>query len=522
MMNIAMSACALACCGLLFLMVKIAKILWWKPLQIQKHFESQGIRGPPCRLIYGNMLDMIKMREQAISRPMELSHDIIPRALSFYSRWTETYGNTFIHWFGSTARLNITDPELIWEVLCNKSGLYKKSVQMKELNGEGLLSLEGEMWAQHRRIINPAFHVEHLKGMVPMVIGSTSTMLDKWKERIESGENEIEVCKEFQNLTEDILAHTVFGSCYSEGKRVFDLQSEQTLLLTEVPRSLLRALISRFLPTRKNRYMRKLDSEIRRSLRQLIQRKKQAWSLGRSSSYGGDLISVMTVGNKDQQQQQQGMVLQKGMMSIEEIVEECKTFFFAGHDTTLCLLAWTMILLGMHPQWQDRARKEIISICRHQPPKPENVSQLKIMGMVLNESLRLYPPVVALIRQAGQDMKLGNLSVPGGTQLLFPIIALHHDPSLWGDNAKEFDPERFCDGVSKAAKHPMAFMPFGMGPRICVGQNFAVLQAKLILAMILQRFSFSLSPTYTHAPIPVVFLQPQFGAQMVMTPLSQE
>jgi hypothetical protein len=94
MMNIAMSACALACCGLLFLMVKIAKILWWKPLQIQKHFESQGIRGPPCRLIYGNMLDMIKMREQAISRPMELSHDIIPRALSFYSRWTETYGDS--------------------------------------------------------------------------------------------------------------------------------------------------------------------------------------------------------------------------------------------------------------------------------------------------------------------------------------------------------------------------------------------------------------------------------------------
>jgi cytochrome P450 len=143
----------------------------------------------------------------------------------------------------------------------------------------------------------------------------------------------------------------------------------------------------RFLPTRKNRYMRKLDSEIRTSLRQLIQRKKQAWSLGRSSSYGGDLISVMTVGNKDQQQQQQGVVLQKGIMSIEEIVEECKTFFFAGHDTTLCLLAWTMILLGMHPQWQDRARKEIISICRHQPPKPENVSQLKIVRASTHQSI---------------------------------------------------------------------------------------------------------------------------------------
>ncbi|GLJ35934.1 hypothetical protein SUGI_0721020 [Cryptomeria japonica] len=518
-MDILLLICLLACCSVLVLLVKVGNSIWWKPLQLKKHFECQGIRGPPYRLGYGNMVDMLQMREKAISTPMKLSHNIIPRALSFYDSWTRTYGQTFIHWLGSTVRLNITDPDLIWEVLCNKSGLYKKCTQMKQLNGDGLVSLEGEMWAQHRRIINPAFHIDNLKGLVPMMVASTSTMLAKWKERIEKDANEIEACKEFRDLTDDILSHIMFGGSYVEGRQIFDMQAEQALLISEAPRSLLCALISRFCPSRKKRYMRKLDKEIRSSLRQLIESRKKVRSAGRSNGYSGDLLSVMTAGSrsKDTQQLQGGFVQKTIIMETEEIIDECKTFFFAGHDTTVCLLTWTMVLLGMYPYWQDRARKEVLSICGQGAPKPENVNHLKLMGMILNEALRLYPPVVALIRQTDNDTKLGSLSIPAGTQLLFPIIALHHDEELWGENAKEFNPERFSEGVSKAAKHPMAFMPFGLGPRVCVGQNFPVLQAKVILAMILQQFSFSVSPTYTHAPIPMVFLQPQFGAQMILS-----
>ncbi|KAH9290194.1 hypothetical protein KI387_034311, partial [Taxus chinensis] len=351
---------------------------------------------------------------------------------------------TFIHWFGSTVRLNITDLDLIWEVLSNKSGLYKKSAQMKQLNGDGLVSLEGEMWVQHRRIINPAFYIENLKGLVPMIVGSTSTMLAKWKGRIERDANEIEVCKEFRDLTEDILAHMMFGGNYVEGRHVFDMQAEHALLRTEAPRGLLHALISRFWLSRKKRYMRKLDREIRSSLRQLIESRKKDWSLGRSNSYGGDLLSVMTSrssSSNDKQQLQGGPVQKSAIMDTEEIIDECKTFFFAGHDTTVCLLTWTMVLLGMYPHWQDRARKEVLTICGQGPPKPENLNRLKLMNMILNESLRLYPPVVALLRQADHDTKLGSLSIPAGTQLLFPIIALHHDEALWGENAKEFNPE---------------------------------------------------------------------------------
>ena len=136
--------------------------------------------------------------------------------------------------------------------------------------------------------------------------------------------------------------------------------------------------------------------------------------------------------------------------------------------------------------------------------------------MILNETLRLYPPLAQLQRQTYKPMKLGSLSIPAGTLLLLPVVAIHHDQDLWGSDANEFNPARFSDGIAKAAKHPLAFMPFGLGPRICVGQNFALLEAKVVLAMILPRFSFVTSPSYSHAPVMVFTMRPQHGAQVIL------
>lgn len=139
--------------------------------------------------------------------------------------------------------------------------------------------------------------------------------------------------------------------------------------------------------------------------------------------------------------------------------------------------------------------------------------------MILNESLRLYPPAVAMIRQAKRDIHLSGLHILRGTELLIPILAVHHDPALWGHDAQEFNPTRFAKGVAHAAKHPMAFLPFGLGARRCIGQNLAILQAKLAIAMILQRFSFELTPDYRHAPSVLMLLHPQHGAPMVFRKL---
>ena len=144
------------------------------------------------------------------------------------------------------------------------------------------------------------------------------------------------------------------------------------------------------------------------------------------------------------------------------------------------------------------------------------------LNMILNESLRLYPPTVATIRRSRTDVELGGTKVPRGTELLIPILAVHHDQTLWGNDSNEFNPARFAEGVARAAKHPVAFIPFGLGVRMCIGQNLALLQAKLALAIMLQRFSFKMAATYQHAPTVLMLLYPQYGAPVIFQRLPQD
>ncbi|KAF6164530.1 hypothetical protein GIB67_025356 [Kingdonia uniflora] len=499
----------------LLFVLKMMSLLWWRPKKVEEHFSKQGIRGPPYRFFLGNVRELMSLMLKASSQPMPLSHNILPRVLSFYHHWKKIYGPTFLVWFGPTPRLAVSDPDLIREIFTSKSKFYEKNEShplIRKLEGDGLLSLQGEKWAHHRKIITPNFHMENLKLLIPVMGKSVSDMMDKWEAMSGAGEVEIDVSDWFQTLTEDIITRTAFGSGYEDGKAIFRLQTQQEVFAAE---AFQKVFIPgyRFLPTKDNTTSWKLDKEVKKSLIKLIERQKRNSCLEISNiGHPKDLLGLMIkAGTKEIRSSSPTPPI--WAVTVNDIVEECKTFFFAGKQTTSNLLTWTTILLAMHPEWQQLAREEVVKVCGARDiPTKDDVTKLKTLSMILNESLRLYPPVIATIRKAKIDVELGSYKIPHGTEVLIPIIAVHHDPLLWGNDVNEFNPTRFADGVSRASKHPMAFIPFGLGARTCIGQNLAILQAKLAIAIILRRFSFDLSPRYKHAPTVVMLLHPQYGA----------
>ncbi|KAI5083147.1 hypothetical protein GOP47_0002890 [Adiantum capillus-veneris] len=428
----------------------------------------------------------------------------------FFSQGLRKKGKPYFFWLGWTPRLTVVDPEFCKEVLSN-IGTYPRTalpIHLEDLFAKGLVSIEGEKWARHRRIVSPAFFLDKLKAMVPTIANLASTMLEKWKLESENSTcKEIDAWDEFRALTADVIAHTAFGSSSAEGKQVFLLQHEQQCLFFRLGVSAIIPGI-RFLPTATNRYRWKLRKQITFTLEGIV---KKRVSLP-SDAYGSDLLGLMLSALREGGQKNL-------TMSLEEIMDECKTFFFAGHETTSVLLTWTVMLLANHSEWQERAREEVLSLLGSRHPDADSLNHLKILGMVLQESLRLYPPAVNTSRKVIKDQKLGGILIPKGTGLTIPILPLHVDCELWGADALEFNPLRFANGVLNACKHPSAFLPFGGGPRICVGQNFAMMEAKIVLCMVLQKFRFRLSLGYRHAPITRLTLQPEYGMQILLEPL---
>ncbi|XP_058076904.1 cytochrome P450 709B1-like [Magnolia sinica] len=502
---------------------KLFMDLIWRPYAITRHFAKQGIKGPSYSILTGSLKEIERLELEAKQKPMDPSSlDVTPKVLPHYHRWSRDYGETFLFWFGTQPRLSIVDPELIKEVLSTKFEYYtvdKPAPSVHALLGNGLLSLTGVDWVRHRRAVNPAFHVDKLKGMIKRMAACSQSTLDQWANEMAhpgGDQKDFDMHKEFMQLTGDIISHTSFGTSYKEGKEVFQVERELHHMVIE---SVTDVNIpgSEYLPTKWNRRMWKLEKRLRNQLRAIIESKLRMRNEGQDD-FGDDLLGLMMsiseIGGPNKKAKMDAT------LTINEIIDECKTFFFAGHETTSNLLTWAMYFLSINQEWQEKLREEVASVCGPTKlPDADNLARLKLVTMVIFETLRLYSPVIFTERKAVSDLKLGNLMIPKDTVVTFPFPIIHRNKKYWGDDADEFNPLRFADGFSRAAKHPNALIAFSMGPRVCVGQNFAMLEAKTVLSMILQRFSFSLSPTYKHSPVNNILLQPEFGVPIIFKPL---
>ncbi|WRX20019.1 Cytochrome P450 - like 10, partial [Theobroma cacao] len=218
------------CLYLLIALVKVLYQYWWVPLRIQHLLSSQGIKGPPYRFIHGNNKEVNHFRKEALSKHMALTHDIFPKVLPHVYSWINIYGKNYLFWDGIQAQVAITEPELVKEVLKNSEKAFPKQkppIYVSRLLGDGLVTTEGEKWAKQRKLANYVFHGESLKNMTPAVIASVERMLEQWKGQ--EGK-EIEVFQEFRLLTSEVISRTAFGSSYLEGKKIFDMLMELSII----------------------------------------------------------------------------------------------------------------------------------------------------------------------------------------------------------------------------------------------------------------------------------------------------
>ncbi|XP_052181156.1 uncharacterized protein LOC127794249 [Diospyros lotus] len=503
---------------LVWIFFYIFNIIWLKPERIRRKLRRQGIRGPrPC-LLYGNVPEMKRIQAAAkVSDGGEfIAHDYTSTLFPYFEQWRKEYGPVYTYSTGNKQHLYVNSPDLVKEMKQSTSlDLGKVSYLTKRLEpllGNGILRSNGRVWAHQRKIISPEFFMDKVKGMVGLMVESTQPLVRKWEACIESAEGgeeaEIRVDEDLRSVSADVISRACFGSSYFKGKQIF---SKLRILQKAISNH---ALLFG-LPTigcRRREKTKTLEREIESLIWEAVEERQQE-CLGTSPEPETDLMQSLLDGAMNDH------FVGKHYSSKRFVVDNCKNIYFAGHESTAAAASWCLMLLALHPDWQARVREEAAGlVCRLDggPLDANSLPRMKMMTMVIQEALRLYPPAAFVSREALKEMEIGSLTVPKGVCVWTLIPTLHRDPEIWGEDANEFKPERFANGVSGACRFRHGYLPFGMGPRLCLGRNFAMVQLKVVLAVIVSKFSFSLSPKYRHSPAYRMIVEPGHGVQIII------
>ncbi|XP_057979700.1 cytochrome P450 714C2-like [Malania oleifera] len=512
-------------CGLVGLGLHLYHLLWLNPRLLRRNLRRQGIGGPSPSFLVGNIPDIKRLHLQAnlkssSSPPADsthekhhLAHDWPTRLFPYIQHWQKEYGLTFMYSVGNLHQLCITDPELLREMSTYSTSLDmgKPEYLKKErgpLLGEGIVSSSGQIWAHQRKIMAPEFFIDKVKGMVNLMADSTTSIIRSWASKIESagGIANIRVDEDLRRLSADIISRASFGSNYPQGEKIFSKLRDLQIIMAKKNYGIPGL---RYVPTASNREMWRLEKEINSSILKVVKDRSE----GKSDEK--DFLQIMIAAAKNCGNSSDG---QSPDISLDKfIVDNCKTIYFAGHETTATTASWALVLLAAHQDWQARVRAEVLEICKDNLPDSDMLRSMKTLTMVIQETLRLYPPAAFIVRKAFQEIKCKDIQIPKGMILWIPIAALHHNADIWGPDVYEFKPERFANGTTAACKIPQAYMPFGWGSRICLGQHFAMVELKAILSLIISKFQFSLSPAYRHSPTFTLVVEPGHGVLLHMS-----
>ncbi|MBX3188878.1 MAG: cytochrome P450 [Labilithrix sp.] len=417
--------------------------------------------------------------------------------LGFLCSMRQAYGDVVDVAIGPMHVTLISHPDLVEDVLVTRSRLWQKDRflvrTLKPVLGEGLLSSEGDFWRKQRRLAQPAFHRERIASYAAIMVDRAARLAREWRD----GEAR-DVHKDMMRITLDIVASALFGA--SVGSHADDVGEaiEAVLAVVSDPFELFVPVLRR-LPTLQRRRFARAVARLDAIIYGVIDERRQ-----RGASEADDLLSMLLHARDEDGTR----------MSDKQLRDECLTLFLAGHETTAINLSWTWNLLSRHPEVEAKLARELREVLGDRDPTFADLPKLRYTAHVIAESLRLYPPAWSMGREAREDVVLGGYRVPRGGQVWFCPWAIQRDPR-WFDDPNDFLPQRWEGDLAKRI-HRYAYFPFGGGPRFCIGQAFAQMEAVLLLATLARSFRVEVTAKRVIAEASVT-LRPKGGLRVRLT-----
>lgn len=435
-----------------------------------------------------------------INFPVALVAQMLPRffpfdSLAFTLNVSREYGDIAYYRFGPLHVYHLCHPDLARQILVEQADQFRKPKLLKyafgPFAGEGLLTSDGAMWKRQRKLMQPAFHHRALAAYSNVMVAETLRVLDSFAE----GQVR-EVSGEMAELTLNIVAKCLFGAELPGELR--EMRGAMVAMLAAASQRVNAILhLPPWAPTPGNLRERRALRQMEGLLRVLIESRRK------SEKPRDDLLSVLVAATGE---------ASGGGMPDKQLRDEMLTLFLAGHETTANALTWTWFLLSQHPEAEAKLCEELDRVLDGRAPEVSDLAKLPYTEMVIRESMRLYPPAPAVAREPLAEVTIAGYRIREGSLLSINTYAMQRDPRFY-DDAERFYPERFSEGWEERIPR-YAYLPFGAGPRVCIGNGFAMMEARLILATVAQRYKLSLEPSQKVVPMQVITLKPRGPVRM--------
>lgn len=389
----------------------------------------------------------------------------------------------------------VRHPEHAREVLVTHAAQYSKAhtafERLERVLGKGLLTTDGATWQRQRRLVQPSFAQARLRGYAAVMVEEAQRTLAGWRD----GETR-DLSREMMELTLRVVARTLFGHDASGdvGAVARAMKDFQATVALPDP-------LPQWFPSPPRRRLQRAVTALDGIIHPMIARRRAAPAPDGPADLLQMLLSAVDSEGDG------------GGLSLDEVRDQLVTLFLAGHETTSHALTWTLYLLSQHPDAQATLHRELDAL-GGRAPTFDDLDALPYTEQVIKEAMRLYPPAYMVARRAAEDTEIGGYSVPRGSEVAVWIYMTHRDPR-WYPSHASFRPERFAPGEEERLPR-FAYLPFGAGPRACIGRSFAMIEARLLLATLAQRFAPTLVPGHPVDALPRVVLAPRHGMRMTL------